>query len=300
MPLIHLPANVSVEKVVSCLKNDGYCIIDNAVSVEVIDTVNNEIQPFLDKTDEAENNALGKKTRRCGALAARSPASHQMMMHPTVLGATKALLCENATVMQLNLTQLISVGPGEKAQFLHRDEGAWDFFDHFPVDIQMEVSTIWAMDDFTELNGATRIIPGSHKNTLLPHEFSPEEAIPAEMKKGSVLVYTGKTIHGAGANNSDFPRRALNIDYCVGWLRQEENQYLSVPMEMVKTFPQEMQNLLGYQMGAASLGYVREFEDPAVTLSPDTKGDPKIFMKMLEKTARFSRIAESVYKMTKG
>ncbi|UNA30900.1 phytanoyl-CoA dioxygenase family protein [Klebsiella variicola subsp. variicola] len=159
MPLIHLPANVSVEKVVSCLKNDGYCIIDNAVSVEVIDTVNNEIQPFLDKTDEAENNALGKKTRRCGALAARSPASHQMMMHPTVLGATKALLCENATVMQLNLTQLISVGPGEKAQFLHRDEGAWDFFDHFPVDIQMEVSTIWAMDDFTELNGATRIIP---------------------------------------------------------------------------------------------------------------------------------------------
>ena len=298
MSLIHLPSDVSVEVVLKHLKEDGYCIIDHAISEELVDEINAEIHPYLYKTDTADNNALGKKTRRCGAMAARSPSSRQVIMHPTVVGATKALLGENATTVQLNLTQLIAVGPGEKAQFLHRDEYCWDYFDHFPSDVHLEVSTIWAMDDFTEENGATRVIPKSHTNKLLPHEFDPATTFAAEMKKGSVLVYTGKTIHGAGANVSDGVRRALNIDYCVGWLRQEENQYLSIPLEMVRTFPEDLRNMLGYQMGGASVGYVREFEDPIVALYPDQKGDPKIYMKLLRENAKFSKTAQSVLDLT--
>lgn len=298
MSLIHLPSDVSIDVVLKHLKEDGYCIIDNAISEQVVDEINAEIHPYLYKTDGAENNALGKKTRRCGAMAARSPSSHQVIMHPTVVGATKALLGENATTVQLNLTQLIAVSPGEKAQFLHRDEYCWDYFDHFPSEIHLEVSTIWAMDDFTEENGATRVIPKSHTNKLLPHEFDPSTTFAAEMKKGSVLVYTGKTIHGAGANYSDGVRRALNIDYCVGWLRQEENQYLSVPLEMVRTFPEDLRNMLGYQMGGASVGYVREFEDPIVALYPEQKGDPKVYMNLLRETAKFSKTAQSVIELT--
>jgi ectoine hydroxylase-related dioxygenase (phytanoyl-CoA dioxygenase family) len=298
MSLIHLAADVSVETVVKHLKEDGYCIIDEAISADVVDAINQEIHPYLYKTDGAENNALGKKTRRCGAMPARSPSSHQVIMHPTVVGATQALLGENATTIQLNLTQLIAVGPGEKAQFLHRDEYCWDFFDHFPPEVHLEVSTIWAMDDFTDENGATRVIPNSHTNKLLPHEFDPAETFAAEMKKGSVLIYTGKTIHGAGENKSDQVRRALNIDYCVGWLRQEENQYLSVPIEMVRTFPEDLRNMLGYQLGGASVGYVREFEEPHVALFPEQKGDPKIYMKMLSETAKFSKTAKSVIELT--
>ena len=107
-------------------------------------------------------------------------------------------------------------------------------------------------------------------------------------------------MHGGGANRSSAPRRALNIDYCVGWLRQEENQYLSVPLEVARTLPEDLRNLMGYQMGAASLGYVREFEDPAVALFPETKGDPKIFMKLLERTRNFSRIAQGIWEVTGG
>ncbi|MEX5669052.1 phytanoyl-CoA dioxygenase family protein, partial [Pseudomonas neuropathica] len=133
-------------------------------------------------------------------------------MHPTVLGATRKFLCRNSSNIQLNLTQVICIDPGQKAQFLHRDEGAWDWYDHFPVNFHIEVSTIWAMDDFTEENGATRVIPGSHKHNLLPLSFTQADSLAAEMKKGSVLVYTGKTIHGGGEDKSKASRRALNID----------------------------------------------------------------------------------------
>ena len=188
MNLTHLPNTTTKEEVVRLLKVDGACIIDNAVPIHLVDKVNEEMRPYLEVTDEGGNNALGKRTRRAGALAGRSWSSHGMITHPTVLGATQDFLGERATVVQLNLTQLISIYPGEKAQFLHRDEGCWDFFDHFPIDFHTEVSTIWAMDDFTDENGATRVIPGSHADTRLPHAFSQSETIPAEMSKGSVLV----------------------------------------------------------------------------------------------------------------
>jgi len=133
MSLIHLPSNVSADVVLKHLKEDGYCIMDNAISEDVVDAINAEIDPYLNQTDGAANEALGKKTRRCGAMPVRSPSSHQVIMHPTVVEATKGLLGENATTIQLNLTQLIAVGPGQKAQFLHRDEYCWDYFDHFPT-----------------------------------------------------------------------------------------------------------------------------------------------------------------------
>jgi ectoine hydroxylase-related dioxygenase (phytanoyl-CoA dioxygenase family) len=299
MSLIHLPSNCSIDEVIACLDAEGYCIIDNAVSDAVIDAVNDQIQPYLDRTPEGENNAVGTLTRRCGAVPARSSASHAMVMHPTVLGATRKFLGRNASAVQLNLTQVICIDPGQKAQFLHRDEGAWDWYDHFPVNFHIEVSTIWAMDDFTEENGATRVIPGSHKHNLLPLTFSQADTFAAEMKKGSVLVYTGKTIHGGGENKSQASRRALNIDYCVGWVRQEENQYLSIPLEVAKNFTPELQRLIGYEMGGASVGYVREYEDPRVALYPEQPFGQKFFMELLEKSSHFSNIGRSVYDYVK-
>ncbi|ANQ14492.1 phytanoyl-CoA dioxygenase family protein [Vibrio natriegens] len=294
MSLIHLPSNTSVEEVVRCLDDEGYCIIDNAVDGAIIDAINEEMRSYIGETDNGDNNALGKLTRRSGSVIARSPSSHSIIMHPTVVGATQAYLGRNASKIQLNLTQVISIGPGNKEQFLHRDEGCWEWFDHFPVDFQTEVSTIWALDDFTDENGATRVIPKSHKHTKIPTDFTLADTVPAEMKKGSVLIYSGKTIHGGGPNRSDMWRRALNVDYCIGWLRQEENQYLAVPPELAKTLPEDMQRLIGYDFGAASLGYVREFEDPRVALYPEEKGDPKTFMKLLERSSEYSKNAKGV------
>ena len=294
MSLVHLPSTATIDEVVRCLDEEGYCIVDNLVSEDIINTVNEQMSTYIEVTDDGDNNALGKQTRRSGAVIARSTASHAMINHPLVVGAMTKYLSRNASKVQLNLTQVIAIGPGNKEQFLHRDEGCWDWFDHFPVDFQTEVSTIWALDDFTEENGATRVIPRSHKNDLIPTDFTLKDTVAAEMNKGSVLIYSGKTIHGGGPNQSQGWRRALNVDYCIGWLRQEENQYLVVPPELAKTLPEDFQRLIGYDFGAASLGYVREFEDPMVALYPEKKGDPKIFMELLERSSKFSKDAKGI------
>jgi ectoine hydroxylase-related dioxygenase (phytanoyl-CoA dioxygenase family) len=165
-----------------------------------------------------------------------------------------------ATSFQLHLTQVIGIEPGEPAQPIHRDQWAFDFFP-FPSGYEVQCNTIWAMTDFTEANGATRIIPGSHR-AADRLTFGEADTEPATMPAGSVLFYTGSLYHRAGANRSDAVRIGLNITYAVSWLRQEENQYLAVPLEVARTLPDELLRLIGYARGAYALGYVDDMRDP--------------------------------------
>jgi ectoine hydroxylase-related dioxygenase (phytanoyl-CoA dioxygenase family) len=162
---------------------------------------------------------------------------------------------------------MISIGPGEPGQMVHRDQWAYDFFT-FPAGFDVQVSTMWAMTDFTEENGATRVVPGSHRaDDKL--RFAADDTVGAEMRKGSVLLYLGSTYHGGGANRSDAVRVGMNVDYNLGWLRQEENQYLAVPLDVARTLPEPLQRLIGYQRGAYALGYVGDMRDPIEVLRPD-------------------------------
>jgi ectoine hydroxylase-related dioxygenase (phytanoyl-CoA dioxygenase family) len=125
----------------------------------------------------------------------------------------------------------------------------------------VQCNTIWALTDFTEANGATRVIPGSqHWPDSFEHRV--HDTVPAEMTAGSCLFYTGKVYHGGGANTTDTVRIAGNITYCVGWLRQEENQYLSVPREVAETLDDDLLRLMGYRVGAYALGYIDDARDP--------------------------------------
>jgi ectoine hydroxylase-related dioxygenase (phytanoyl-CoA dioxygenase family) len=124
------------------------------------------------------------------------------------------------------------------------------------------------MTDFTEENGATRVIPGSNQFDDRM-QFADSDTVPAEMAKGSVLFYTGSLYHGAGANRSDHTRYGLNITYNCAWLRQEENQYLSVPLEIARTLPVDLLRLMGYARGAYALGYVDDLRDPIEVVRPD-------------------------------
>lgn len=170
------------------------------------------------------------------------------------------VLWARKTTFQLHLTQAITIGPGAPAQPLHRDQWCFDFFP-FPGDVDVEVSTIWALTDFTAENGATRVVPGSH---LTPYEtrYSDEDAVAASMPRGSVILYTGRTVHGGGENRSSHERIGVNVDYVLGWLRQEENQYLSVPVDVARQLPESVQRLMGYSYGAFALGYVDDVRDP--------------------------------------
>ncbi|MEM8769094.1 MAG: phytanoyl-CoA dioxygenase family protein [Pseudomonadota bacterium] len=146
--------------------------------------------------------------------------------------------------------------PGESDQLLHRDRDAWGGY--LPRDIETQLNTMWALTDFTAENGATRVAPGSAARPK-EREPAPEEIVQAEMTRGSVLFFTGSVIHAGGGNNSNDVRMGLNVDYCLDWLRQEENQYLSCPPEIARTLPQELTELMGYTAGGIALGY---YSDP--------------------------------------
>ena len=268
MGLEHLPATTTPEEEVAALKRDGAVIIDQVISAGAMDAVAAELKPWLDATPLGPDDFSGRRTKRTGGLVARSPLCRELVMNPLVLGTTGKLL-EHATSFQLHLTQVIAIGPGEPAQPIHRDQWAFDFFP-FPSGFEVQCNTIWAMTDFTEENGATRVVPGSnHLADKL--RFKHEDSIAAEMSKGSVLLYNGSVYHGGGANNSQLTRAGINITYNLSWLRQEENQYLAVPLEIARTLPVDLLKLMGYRRGAYALGYVDDLRDPIEVVRPDLK-----------------------------
>ena len=120
-------------------------------------------------------------------------------------------------------------------------------------DVEFQVSAMWALDNFTEENGATRVVPGSHDLREID-EIAEDDIVQAVMPRGSVLFYMGSTVHGGGANKSNLPRSGLISTYSLGWLRQEDNQYLCIPREKADSFPEHVRRLLGYQTHGRYLG----------------------------------------------
>jgi ectoine hydroxylase-related dioxygenase (phytanoyl-CoA dioxygenase family) len=288
MSLQHLASAASPDEVAAALAQDGAVVIDNLISVDAIDNVAAELRPFIDATSFGPDDFSGRRTKRTGGLVGRSAACRDLVMNPLILATTRKVLA-HAMSFQLHLTQVIAIGPGEPAQPIHRDQWAFDFFP-FPKGYEVQCNTLWAMTDFTEQNGATRVVPGSnHFEDKL--QFKEKDSVPAEMTKGSVLLYTGAVYHGGGANRSDTTRVGINITYNVSWLRQEENQYLSVPLEVARTLPVELLRLMGYARGAYALGYVDDLRDPIEVVRPDLRraglGDEETNRRMREQAAQF-------------
>jgi ectoine hydroxylase-related dioxygenase (phytanoyl-CoA dioxygenase family) len=259
--LQHLSPTASADDVVSVLRSDGAVVIDDLADPSVLDRLEAELAPFLEATPHGVEDFAGRSTRRTGALAARCPASHTLLQHPLVLESTRLLL-EGATTFHVHLTQAIAIGPGQPAQPIHRDQWAFDFFP-FPEGYDVQLNTIWALTEFTEANGATRVVPGSNRGDVdRLGSFAPDDTVPAEMSRGSVLVYSGSVHHGGGANTTDEVRVGINLTYARSWLRQEENQYLAVPLEVARTLDDDLLRLLGFTVGAYALGYVGDGRDP--------------------------------------
>ncbi len=293
MSILHLPASTTGEEVSAALAEYGAVIVDNLVTPAYMDGVADELRPWIDATKFGPDDFTGRRTKRTGGLVGRSQKCRELVMNPLVLATCRKFLA-HATSFQLHLTQVIAIGPGEPAQTIHRDQWAFDFFP-FPQGYEVQCNTIWAMTDFTEENGATRVVPGSNKlgDRL---KFKPEDSESAAMTKGSVLVYSGSVYHAGGANQSNSMRAGINITYNVSWLRQEENQYLAVPLEIARTLPVDLLKLIGYQRGSYALGYVDDLRDPIEVVRPDLSkagfGDVDATKERLRKSST-SRIAQS-------
>jgi len=254
--LTHLPADAPAAEIAAVLDRDGALILDEALPVAAADALVAELRPYVEATAPGRDSFTGARTTRTGALVARSPLSRPLVMDARVLALCEAVLKPNCHRFQLHLAQVIRIMPGQTAQAIHRDRWAWG---RQMTGIEPQVNTIWALTDFTADNGATQVIPGS-QTWPDDRKARPEEIARAEMRKGAVLIYTGTVFHGGGANvlgpgAPDADRWGLNITYSLGWLRQEENMYLSCPPEVARTLEPELAAMLGYAMSNYALGY---------------------------------------------
>ena len=247
-----------VELIVTALQDSGSVIIENVLSDAVLSGLSDDLRPEFDREGHLYQNEFnGHQTLRVGGVTKYSAHFPTLLLHPTVLAIADAILKPHCEVYQVGSTTAIEILPGEDAQVLHADDACYP--SHL-LPFEAQISALWALDDFTVENGATRVVP-REMGVEKPEDASEEHVVQAVMPKGSVVIYLGSTIHGGGANRSDAPRKAVVNTYCLGWLRQEENQYLTLTKEDVAAQSDEMRRMLGFQAHGPYLGVWPEDPD---------------------------------------
>ena len=255
--IIHLDAETTIDEILKVLDQDAAVIIENVISMDAVEALKSDLAPYLSKEAFGRDEFTGFSTKRIGALIARSNACRELALNPLVIKVAEQYLNPFADGYQLHFSSAVSIGPGETKQVLHRDRGIWGGY--LPRQVEPLMSTIWAVTKFTKENGATQLVPGSHK---WDKERKPDdtEIAYAEMNSGSVLLYTGSILHGGGANKTASEiRTGVFLHYALNWLRQEENQYLSCPPSIAKELSAELRSLIGYSKGGYVLGF---YSDP--------------------------------------
>lgn len=244
MPITSFDHDADAGSVATALRRDGAVIVKNLADADTLASVRAELRPELDaKGLEQESAFNGSLTNRISNVLAVAPSSAAIVDHDMVVAVANEILLPHCASYHISSLTAIEILPGEGAQALHRDDTPFPF-DNAGMEIQIGV--MWALDDFTEENGATRVVPGSHRFLRawhLPHLDRWESAV---MPKGSALFYLGSMWHGGGANKSNAARMGLINVYCLGWLRQESNQYLHHPPEIAQKFQPRLRALLGY------------------------------------------------------
>ena len=241
-------ASVTVDDVVGALEDEGHCIVEGLLSPTEAVAARASLVDVLAATPRGRNEFEGYNTQRVYALFAKTRAFDGPATHPLVLGVLDRVLGH----YQLSAPTGIQIGPGEQAQVLHRDQSIYPLPLEFP---DVVLNTMWALDDFTEENGATRVVPGSHRWTVRWPDDG-DDTVAAVMPAGSVMFYVGKIWHGGGANTTDTPRLGVILEYVAAWLRAQENHLLAVPRDVVATLPERLQELLGYNIYPPFVGYV--------------------------------------------
>ena len=269
--LPRLTPSTSVDTIVNVLRTHGAVVIEGVVLDDRLKVLQEQLEPWFQKAPCGEGVFFGKATRRFGALVVKAPATIDLAAHPLIVSVMEALLCRQPEIgavcntIELSASQAIGIEPGEPAQFMHRDEELWPF----PHDFEIMANAMWAIGDFTAENGATRIIPGSHEWPL--DRFpTPGEAVPAEAKAGSVILWLGSALHGGGANVSGDIRRGVVFSYKLGWLASQEKMLLSIPPHEARKLPEKLQRLIGYQLHKPNLGWI-EGRDPIEWLRGQTQ-----------------------------
>jgi hypothetical protein len=244
------------------LEQDGYAIVPEVLSTDQVATIREAVAPLF-RHHVGRNAFEGFRTRRLYSPLDDTDALDGIVEHPTALGVIDRILDPNYLLSQL---QVIDILPGEDAQLLHTDDGFYSWPRPRPP---LGVATIIAIDDFTEDNGATRLIPGSHKwDQRLPSEREEAGAVPAVMPAGSMLIFLGTTWHGGGANHTSRSRMCVTAQYCAPTCRPQESFLLSVSRTRVARSSEHLQRLLGYSIAPPFVGFVGGMHPKRVLPAP--------------------------------
>jgi ectoine hydroxylase-related dioxygenase (phytanoyl-CoA dioxygenase family) len=246
----------AVEHHVAEIAQRGYTIVADVLAPAEADTLRADLERIEheQRIVPGNNPFEGYKTVRIYNLLARGECYASIPVAPQVLPIVEGVLDRGCLVSSLSS---IAIGPGERAQMLHADDQVIALPRPHPP---LVCNTMWALTDFTAENGATRIVPGSHRAPRCPNPAGDEEAeagaIPAEMTKGSVLIWNGSLWHGGGANRTQQRRVGIAMNYCAGFIRQQENQQLGIPREIVRTFSPRLKELVGYGVYRGLIGHI--------------------------------------------
>ncbi|MEM9606142.1 MAG: phytanoyl-CoA dioxygenase family protein [Actinomycetota bacterium] len=275
-----LGRHATIEELDAAIDEVGAVIVADLVGPQQLADLRDDLAPWVERTGPGSRSGdpewelfHGHRTVRVNGLVDKSAAATEVCLDDTILGVADRRMAAVGGPIQISDTQLIAIGPGEEAQYLHRDQSGWPWFNQLlPDGPEIIVIAMVALTDFTEANGATRIVLGSHRQADRPELFEAAASVPAEMSAGSALLFSGKTIHGGGANLTvDDWRWAVHLSFLLGWLRSEEAHALSIPTATAAALPRRAQELLGFaaydpgERGGGRLGLV-DFEDPALLL----------------------------------
>jgi ectoine hydroxylase-related dioxygenase (phytanoyl-CoA dioxygenase family) len=232
------------------LSRDGFCIIRNAFDRQTIRDLASDVEDRFEKTPFSDGDFYGRRTKRFGGLLKRSDHAKSLIEDQLMLGIANAVLGPYCDCIQLNLTQAISIYPGETLQAPHRDQDMWA---GPKGQIEYLINVMIPFVPYREVNGATVLWRGSHR--WAPEAAPDANAVEiAEMDPGDVLIFLGSTLHCGGANRTDFPRSGLIVSYSLGWLKPYENQWLVYPPEIARTFSPKLAELVGYRVHRPNLG----------------------------------------------
>jgi ectoine hydroxylase-related dioxygenase (phytanoyl-CoA dioxygenase family) len=235
------------------IERDGYTILERAIEPDLIDELDEDLRRIEREREvqPAGNLFEGLRTVRIYNLLAHGKRYERVPVHENVLPLVERVLDRGCLVSSMSS---IAIDPGEAAQPVHADDQLIPLpRPHVPI----VCNTMWAITDFTAENGATRLLPGSHRDGRAPELGQDIEGmIAAEMPRGSVLVYNGSLWHGGGANQAAARRVGVAMNYCAGWIRQQENQMLGVPLEVARGFSPRLRKLAGYGLYKGLLGHI--------------------------------------------
>jgi hypothetical protein len=262
----HIGCN-DIETGTQILAADGVVVIDELVSCEEIDAILAELEPYLAATRPGGGAFYGGKAKRLSAALAKAPSLARVLERSELHALTSSALLAYCDRYVVTLTGALEVWPGGELQPLHRDEGTYGrYLEYAPGGPEYLVSFMVAGTEFTADNGATRFVLRSH-TWPVDVDATEDQTVQAVMKKGSIAVWLGSTLHGMAVNRTSLPRTGIVGGFCLGWLRQEENQSLACPPDVAATRSERVQPWLGYTPHSALLGWATDRDHRAQTRS---------------------------------